>query len=497
MIPSKLALYNTQAIRSCEEKALQAGLAEDELMEAAGREAFALIKQRFPRVQHLAIYCGGGNNAGDGYVLARLAQEDGYKISLYQYKTVDYLPPVAQRAAIAALETELNCYPLDEILDSDAELIVDALLGLGLNNKVEGLLATAITQINDSNLPVLALDLPSGLDADRGCFRGVCVRATLTLTFIGLKLGLVTLDGPDYCGEIICHDLHLKSYLESIKPSAYLLDNSLTSLLKPRLKNSHKGHFGRVLIIGSGLGMPGASYLTAKAALRVGAGTVTIATRREYAQQMLPSLPEAMIYGIEEIAQLTPLLSQATVCVIGPGLGEDDWAEALFNKAIAAQLPMVIDASALKILAKNPQHDDNWILTPHPGEAAALLDCSTTELQNNRFNALRFLQKRYGGTIVLKGMGTLIGTDKGESFLCGAGNPGMATAGMGDLLTGIIAGLCAQQIALGDAAKLGVWLHATAADQAAQILGERGLVASDLFPYLQRLVNGLISRKIR
>ncbi len=491
MMPAKIALYQTPQIRSCEQMAKdELGLTEDELMERAGSSAFSTLTKLYPDVRTIAVFCGAGNNAGDGYIVARLAQESGYSVVVNQYKTVENLSPAARHAALQAIAAGVPCQCIDDAIDSDAELIVDALLGIGLKGNVHGPLATAINQMNDAKLPILALDAPSGLDADTGCVMGVCVRATATVTFIGHKLGLMTLDGPDHCGEIICHNLQLDKCLATIQPAAYLVDeNLLRALLPPRLKNSHKGQFGHVLIVGGNYGMPGSVYMAANAALRVGAGLVTIATRPEHAIHVLPMLPEAMIYGIKETADLLPLLAKATVCIIGPGLGNDDWANDLFTAALAAQLPMIIDASALHLLAQNPQHDDNWILTPHPGEAASLLNCTVAEIQNDRYQAAIRLQDQYGGNVIVKGAGSLIVTDEAEIYLCRAGNPGMASAGMGDALSGVIAGLVAQGLLLADAAKLGVWLHASAGDAAAVAKGERGIVASDLMPWLHHLVN--------
>ncbi|CEK11733.1 bifunctional ADP-dependent NAD(P)H-hydrate dehydratase/NAD(P)H-hydrate epimerase [Legionella hackeliae] len=493
MTTAKISLYQVKHIRSCEQLAItDLGLSEDELMERAGHSAFRTLTKLYPSVRNIAVFCGSGNNAGDGYVLARLAQEKGYTVVIHQYKTVEELPPAARHASLTAIAAGVNCQPLEETIDTEVELIVDALLGIGLEGKVKGPIVTAINQINDCGLPVLALDIPSGLDADTGAVLGACVKATTTMTFIARKLGLMTLDGPDYCGKIVCDSLGLEHCLSSIQPAVQVLNESLrNTLLPPRLKNSHKGHYGHVLIIGGGHGMPGSVFLTANAALRVGAGLVTIATRPEHAGHVLPALPEAMIYGIEEVDEVLPLISRATICVIGPGLGEDEWAHALFTKALTSQLPMVIDASALRILANNRQHDDNWILTPHPGEAASLLSCSTAEIQRDRYKAINELQAQYGGNVILKGVGTLITTHESETYLCAAGNPGMASAGMGDALNGIIAGLFAQGLSLSDAAKLGVWLHATAADAAAIAKGERGLLASDLMPYIRQQVNAV------
>ncbi len=263
-------------------------------------------------------------------------------------------------------------------------------------------------------------------------------------------------------------------------------------LIPPRPKDAHKGLFGHVLIVGGGLGMPGAVALAAKASLRVGAGMVTIATLPLYAQSALSYIPEAMIYGIEDPSDLDDLIARASVCVVGPGLGEDDWARSLFSKLLTITLPLVIDASALHLLAGNDvqfKSRGHWVLTPHPGEAALLLDCSAKEIQNNRQAAAARIQQQYGGTVVLKGQESLVVNPAQQVFLCEAGNPGMATAGMGDVLSGVIAGLIAQGVSIADAAHLGVWLHASAGDDAAKAYGERGLIASDLMEFLYQRSN--------
>lgn len=268
-------------------------------------------------------------------------------------------------------------------------------------------------------------------------------------------------------------------------------DKLASKLLSPRLKSAHKGLYGHVLIVGGGLGMPGAVALAANAALRVGAGMVSVATWPDYARQPLPGLPEVMIHAINSPECLMPLMSMATVCVLGPGLGEGNWAEQLYSTAIATDKPLVIDASALRLLARSsakPLHNA-CILTPHVGEAAALLHCSIEDVQSNRQDAAKRIQAQYGGIVVLKGHESLIVDGEQHVFTCHAGNPGMATAGMGDVLSGVLGGLMSQGIAATDAAQLGVWLHATAGDRAAKASGERGMIASDLMPYLHQLVN--------
>lgn len=487
------SLYFVHQIRQCEQMAIEElGISEDELMLNAGLKAFNLIKEKYPNKKSIAVFCGGGNNGGDGYTLAKLASDEGYQVIIYQTHALEELPTTARHAALMAIESGVQCLCLEETIDSEVELIVDALLGIGLESEVRDACGHLIRVINESALPVVSIDIPSGLQADTGKILGACVKADYTITYIGKKLGLYTLDGPDYSGNVILDSLGLESCLNTLKPCAQLfLDESDLSLPAPRIKNSNKSLYGHVLVIGGGIGMPGATVLAANAALRAGAGMVSIAFDPQYAVSVLPQLPEVMFYGIKSIDKLKHLLEKASVVVLGPGLGVDSWAEEIFNTVISCQLPLIVDASALRLLAKNPQYDDNWILTPHPGEAGALLNKETNDIQNNRLKACQNIQKIYGGSVILKGVGTIIHSGNDETFVCSRGNPGMATAGMGDLLTGIIAALVAQGMTISQAAKNGVLLHAIAGDRAARAEGMRGLMASDLMPYIRACVNNL------
>ncbi len=258
--------------------------------------------------------------------------------------------------------------------------------------------------------------------------------------------------------------------------------------LKPRSRDSHKGVFGHLLVIGGDYGFFGSVCLAAEAALRVGVGLVSVATRPEHAMTLSLGRPEVMCHGIQHVKDLAPLLTKATVVVLGPGLGQSRWAQKIGQSVLKSKKPLIMDADALNLLAKKPIRCAAWVLTPHPGEAARLL-CTTSEaIQRDRLAAVIALQKKYGGVSVLKGAGTYIATEEGEPMLCEAGNPGMATAGMGDVLSGVIGGLAAQGVPLASAAKLGVLVHAKAGDLAAKE-GERGMIASDLFPYLRQIVN--------
>jgi NAD(P)H-hydrate epimerase len=270
---------------------------------------------------------------------------------------------------------------------------------------------------------------------------------------------------------------------------ATLLDlATLLPILSSRKRDTHKGHYGHVLVIGGNRGMSGAVRLAGEAAARVGAGLVSIGTNKQHAALISVMRPELMSHAVESVDDLAKLVAKASVLVIGPGLGQDEWAQQLLAQALVATQLKVVDADGLNLLANNPSQRHDWLLTPHPGEAARLLNCTTAEIQADRFAAVIELKRRYGGVVVLKGTGTLIAC--GEKVgMCPFGNPGMASGGMGDVLSGVLGGLIAQGIDLETAAQLGVLLHSKAADHVAQTQGERGMLALDLMPELQKLVN--------
>lgn len=257
---------------------------------------------------------------------------------------------------------------------------------------------------------------------------------------------------------------------------------------KPRPRDAHKGLYGHVLVIGGDKGMPGAPQIAARAAARMGAGLVTIATRSEYAVHANVIQPEIMCFAIKNKKDLQKLLEKATVIVLGPGLGQSSWSKMIFKTVLKSQLPMVLDADALNLLAQFPHSQEQWVLTPHVGEAARLLQITVQEVQDNREQTVQLIQSKYGGVCVLKGMHTLIANEQGARSVCEAGNPGMASGGMGDLLSGIIGSLIAQRFPLSVASECGVCIHAEAGDLAAQ-QGERGLLATDLLPFLRELIN--------
>ena len=477
-------LYRTTQARELDRIAIQErGIPGFELMSRAGYEVFRCIIHKWPDTQSLAVFCGAGNNAGDGYIIAGLALDTGLKVSVYSLSD----PVNLKGDALTAYQNYVKAngtiipFQVEELIDVD--VIVDAMLGTGLDRPVTGLYALAIQVINKSPSHVIAVDSPSGLNADTGNVMGCAVKADCTVTFIGLKQGLFTGYAADYCGEISYASLSVPAdVFQAVSASAVLV---VKTPLPRRDRCSHKGNYGHVLIVGGDWGYSGAARLAGEAALRVGAGLVSIATRTEHAGLMNLNRPELMCHGVGSGEQLAVLLEKASVVVIGPGLGQSDWAKELFTATLKSQKPLVVDADALNLLARFPATNPGWVLTPHPGEAARLLSCSTAEIQQDRFASVSAIQAKYGGIAILKGAGTLIASED-EIAVSTTGNPGMASGGMGDVLSGVLAGLLAQGLSLKNAAQQGVYSHGQAADLAAEKDGERGLLASDLMPYLRR-----------
>lgn len=464
-----------------------------DLMQRAAEAAFRSLTAHWPDIRSLMVLCGPGNNGGDGFLVARLARQAGIATRVCFLGDRDKAKGDAARA-LAAFEQDggtLEAWEDNPALGAD--VVADALLGTGLGRPVEGRFRAAVEAINaarERGAGVFAVDIPSGLDADRGAIWGVAVRADATATFIGCKLGLVTGNGPGHTGALTFHDLDAPA--ETYAGADYLArrvdDRQAAAALPPRPRDAHKGRHGHVLAVGGNHGMGGAVRMAAEAGLRVGAGLVSVATRAEQVPAMTQARPELMCHAITEAGQLASVTGAASVAVLGPGLGQDDWARALFATLLETDLPLVVDADGLNLLAAEPVARGNWILTPHPGEAGRLLGWSTKDVQADRLAAIAELARRYHAVVVLKGAGSLIsGADKGL-WVCTDGNPGMAVGGMGDLLTGVIAGLLAQGLSMESAARVGVYLHASAADRAAAE-GERGLLPGDCLLPLRRLAN--------
>jgi hydroxyethylthiazole kinase-like uncharacterized protein yjeF len=539
-------LHDIKSVRAIEREAIARGTPGYELMQRAAAAAFAALRRHWPEARRLLVACGRGNNGGDGFLLACLLHEAGMQVRVCAAEVADATSPDA-RLARAAWERHGSVAALAHVREHQADVAVDALLGVGLSRAPQGELAQAIDDLNALGAPVFALDVPSGLDADFGLAPGAAVRAARTLTFIANKRGLHTAQGREHAGAIECDALDADiSWLQKHAPAARLLQaHHLGRFLQPRARHAHKGHHGHVLCLGGERGMGGAMRLCAEGALRAGAGWVSVATRAEHVSPLLAARPEAMTHAVESGDELAPLLQRATVLALGPGLGQGEWGRGLFAAALRSGKPLVIDADALNLLAagegpaaamplflppmadivglarharedRHPASMDSSrrvfddpsmsatggdcdeshssataqaVLTPHPGEAARLLGCSVRDIEADRFAAAARLAITFGAAVILKGAGSIVAAPGRTACVIGAGNPGMASAGMGDVLTGVVAALRAQGLAAFEAACAGALLHAAAGDAAARRFGERGLLASDLFDAIPPLAN--------
>lgn len=515
-------VHGVDRVRAMDRRAIERdGVPGYELMCRAGQAALKAVYGFWPRASRLVVVCGSGNNAGDGYVLARLAARGGYAVRVLAVGDPGELTGDASRAWRDCAAASVPITPFiaqagDVAVDATADVIVDALLGTGISRPLSEACARAVSWINASGCPVLALDVPSGLNADSGQVLGDIVRATATITFAGLKTGLFLGAGPDASGRLRFDGL-------GIDPGAdppllrRLRTQLITQALPARRRSAHKGDHGRLLLVGGGPGMPGAIRLAAEAALRSGAGRVTVATHPENCTAITAARPEIICHAVNApwpttagsteghsagghragARQLDELIADAHVVALGPGLGTGAWSAAVFRHVFAAARPLVLDADGLNMLATHGagQRSD-LVLTPHPGEAARLLGISPAQVQADRMGAVRELAARFTAVVVLKGACTLIaipaaaggpGPDAGV-WVCDRGNPGMACAGMGDVLTGVIGGLAVQLRDLALATRTGVLAHALAGDEAAR-RGQRGTLAMDLMQPLRRWLN--------
>lgn len=489
-MPADAALFDVPALRAIEAVAARASGDERELMRRAGLAAWRELLAHWPQAQRLLVVCGPGNNGGDGYELALHARQSGRPVRVVR------LPAHSPRSepgkqACADYEAASGRIEVFNGHLEDADVVVDALFGIGLSRAPDAAASALIEAINRQPAPVLALDVPSGIDANRGSAPGVAVAATRTLEFIVPKAGLRTGAALDHVGKRSIASLDVTE-LAGMPPACAetLRSGDLGRWLRPRMRDSHKGRHGRVLCVGGDHGSGGAILLCAQAAARSGSGWTQVATRESHVVALLARLPGAMGDGIDDGEALALRLGMADVVAVGPGLGRGEWGRQLLASALSADKALVLDADALNLLAERdvPLRTDT-ILTPHPGEAARLLGIATDDVQADRFHAAHALCERHGCVVVLKGAGTIVAAPGRTPRVIDAGNPGMAVAGMGDVLAGVIAALVAQAIPAFDAASCGALLHAAAGDAAARDGGERGLLPTDLMPWLRRLSN--------
>jgi NAD(P)H-hydrate epimerase len=463
-------------------------------MRRAGHALFDALLDSWPSVSNLTICCGRGNNAGDGYVVAELALRHGLEVQLVQIGDPGVLSGDAGIARDDALAAGLSVTRTDDgDVDLSGEVLVDALLGTGIQGAPRDAYARLIGRMNAGGRAILAVDIPSGVAADTGSVAGEAVRAHTTVTFIGRKIGLYTGAGAALSGRVRFASLGVGPEVHDQVPGCdWLTFDALASRpgLPERDANAYKQAMGHVVVVGGDRSMGGAVSMASEAVLRCGAGMVTAITRGEHRNAILARRPEVMVLDAEDRSLVDDVLARATVVVVGPGLGRRDWGLNLFGRALEHSRPMVIDADGLYWLAgSDVTPPDGVIITPHVAEAAAVLGVSIADVQSDRLASAEALASRVGGVAVLKGAGTVIAESKaGVLGICAHGNPGMASAGMGDVLSGVIGGLLGQGVPPGAAAALGTCLHSLAADRAAGVVGEASLLATDLMPQLIELL---------
>ena len=494
-------LYSTAAIRAIESTHAKTKSRQSLMLRAGTATAsFAsqLVKKK--RGANILVLAGPGNNGGDAWVAAAALKKVGHCVTVLEPREQKNADAIAKNALAAYRKgkgTVVTKFPQDEKFD----LIIDGLFGIGLLRAPEGVFAEAITLANGNadhhHTPILAIDVPSGFSADTGVAFGATIEADFTLTFLGAKPGLYTADGVDYAGEI-----HLDTLaVDAAASQGELLNHAnIAPLIPKRRNNSHKGSFGNVGIIGGAPGMIGAAVLAARAALHMGPGKVFLGLATKDAPGYDAINPEIMMRSAEDLVADESMTSLA----IGMGLGTDKTAPRLLTAAFAHAVPMVVDADALTLIATNssihaalqakmvvtPHQSTSMIFTPHPGEAARLLGLSPADVQSDRISAAKSIAAKFNAVAVLKGAGTIIAAPDGRYWINTSGNPGMASGGMGDALSGMIASFLAQGMNALDAAKLGVFLHGAAADAClAHGMAPHGLTASEVIFEARTLLN--------
>ena len=491
-VPLSQSVFLAEQVRENEGPAAKhCGISMYELMERAGQATYQQAINHFADANVFVVLAGVGNNAGDGYVVARLAKQAGKQVRVIAAMPDKPLKGDALSAQQAWLDAG-GAITADISVIEQADIIIDGLLGTGIQSKVREPFSTLIKAANKSQVPIVAIDLPSGIHADTGVVQGVAIKAALTVTFVGIKQGLVTGQGRAHAGNLEFADLGIEdAFLKLTSPAAELINYQTQPRLPERDNNSHKTSHGKLLCVGGNARTAGAIRLTAEAALRTGAGMVKVYTHSSSIFPVSIGRPELMVTDTNIISAL----EWASCIAIGPGLGQDAWSETTFETVMqycfTNNKPLIIDADALNLIAQHASSFPlaNTVITPHPGEAARLLNCRTVDIEENRFHAVKQLARSYTTTCVLKGAGSLI-ADNNQTWVCTDGNPALAVGGSGDVLTGIIAALIAQGLTPQQAACLGVTLHAKAGDIAAEREGERGMLPSDLFMIVRELVNG-------
>jgi len=493
-LPSNI--YSSEVVRKIDNHAIGSiPISSYSLMLKAGQAAQIIINTHYSEAKKIVVFCGDGNNGGDGFILASLLLQNNKSVAVIRVGSNENLSEETNQALNLYLKTGGVVKKFENgtsyINEFEADLYVDAILGTGISRKVSGFYLEAINFLNSSKIPIVSIDIPSGLNSDTGIPMKTAVKSSITLVLVALKQGLFLGNASDYVGQIKFDGLDIPLELYDIfRPSLRIMNSSsLPNILPMRLKSSYKGDNGTLLVVGGNENMGGAITLAAESALRSGVGMVKVATHIKNKDFILKRLPEVLCFGIEAKNQLANCLDDVDAVVLGPGLGRSRWSNDLYRTTMNSKLPIILDADALNILAEDSEKRDNWILTPHPGEASRLLDTNSKEIQRDRMSNIKKIANRFGGVVVLKGCNTLVMQDQESSpSVCTYGNSGMAVAGMGDVLAGIIGSLVAQNIKPIEAAFAGVMIHALAGD-AESINGKKGMIPSDLMPHIRKIVN--------
>ncbi len=482
-----MLLYTPESVYLLDRAAVvEDGYSEVELMQRAGERVWRETIGRWPQLSRITVFVGSGNNGGDGFVVALCARRQGVEVQLLvqgdlarQSQTARHYRELWEQGG-----GEFESWQGQTI---EGDVIVDGLLGIGLQRELDSHWQELVMRINQCPQPRVAIDIPSGLNGQSGRPQPVAVEAQLTVTFIGAKTGQFLADGVDYCGELLFDDLGVSARVHAGVTAALEVIESC-QLPAPRKRNSHKNDYGNLLIIGGDQGMSGAVALAALAALRTGAGLVTALVHPE-CRANLAAFPEIMVLGWDA---LEAKLAEASVVVVGPGLGRGAQAQDCLRLLARATQPMVVDAGALEPGFLHSLASEQCVITPHPGEAAVLLGTSSAEIQENRLRACERLVETFAATTVLKGSGTLIAqVEEPVAAINTRGHAGMASAGMGDVLSGIVAALMGQGLAPFAAARSAVYIHALSAECYSADRDPTGLIASDVIEHIPTVIKQL------
>ncbi|WWO99552.1 MAG: NAD(P)H-hydrate dehydratase [Candidatus Dasytiphilus stammeri] len=484
-LPNKV--WSTKNIKEMEyEAAKSIGITIFDMIERAGQAAFNLIIKLWPNAHNWLILCGHGNNGADAYIIACLAKTQNINVTLL---AIESDKNINRQAKDAWLKLGGKILSIDTVFPTNIDLMVDGLLGTGLNRAPRYPYDILIKKCNEYNAPIFSIDIPSGLLSDTGDTPGQVINATHTLTFMTLKTGLLIGKARNHVGQLHYNSLGIDRWLKKKCTSIFRIDHSylLQNPLPLRLPSSHKGNYGKLLLIGGDVGKGGAIRLAAEAALRSGAGLVKVLTHKDNICPILSARPELMVQKLT-MTTLELDLEWANTIVIGPGLGFKPLAIDALKKVQKYKHKMVWDADALNILANNWNFCDHRIITPHTKEAARLLHTNEAKINSDRLLSAQLIVQKYGGVVILKGAGTIIATQD-EYFIVDVGNAGMATGGMGDVLSGIIGGILGQNISLNQSAMVASLVHGAAGDFLAMNFGMRGFLATDLFSVIHKFIN--------